>query len=352
MSTTANTATAAKLPDGIEIFRAGTRTADDGTVHTITRADLISAAAAYSATLHEAPLTVGHPANNLPAYGWVAGLQVDGDVLKINPHQVEPQFAEMVAAGRFKKRSAGFYSPPDPTNPKPGTWYLRHVAFLGAQPPAVKGLKDIAFAESAQAVNFSEALDGTADGAHITTITTDPHEEITMTPEDIKALQDKVAAAEKAQADLATQLGAAAAKAQAAETQVANFAEQATRQRHDANVSFCEAQVQAGRLLPKEKAKTVAVLDVLSVVQPVEFSEGDKSEKVSIAQFVMDRISSGKPLVEFGEHAVSTGGVVLTRQEGDTDAQLDAKARAYMAQHKVNYAEAISAVVSAATFTA
>ena len=54
---------------------------------------------------------------------------------------VEPQFAEMVNTRRFPKRSTAFYTPDHPQNPKPGVWYLRHVAFLGAQPPAVKGLR-------------------------------------------------------------------------------------------------------------------------------------------------------------------------------------------------------------------
>ncbi len=51
----------------------------------------------------------------------------------------------MVKAGRFKSRSASFYHPDNPNNPKPGVYYLRHVGFLGAQPPAVKGLKAVEF---------------------------------------------------------------------------------------------------------------------------------------------------------------------------------------------------------------
>ncbi|MDU4994931.1 MAG: hypothetical protein E6263_24870, partial [Klebsiella quasipneumoniae] len=35
-----------------------------------------------------------------------------------------------------------------------GAWYLRHIGFLGAQPPAVKGLEQVAFMESAYPVCF------------------------------------------------------------------------------------------------------------------------------------------------------------------------------------------------------
>ncbi|MBP8147117.1 MAG: hypothetical protein KAX94_03235, partial [Acidovorax sp.] len=137
-ASTPATAGAAALPEGIEIFRAGRHTDDAGRVHEFSEADLDGMAASYSPQLREAPLCVGHPQDNLPAYGWVksVGRNAQG-VLTIATHSVEPQFAEMVAARRFPKRSASFYPPNSPNNPTPGKWYLRHVAFLGAQPPAI-----------------------------------------------------------------------------------------------------------------------------------------------------------------------------------------------------------------------
>ncbi|MDL6388248.1 peptidase, partial [Escherichia coli] len=65
---------------------------------------------------------------------------------------LDPQFAEMVTDGRFKKVSASFYLPDSPSNPKPGVLYLRHVGFLGAQPPSVKGLKQVSFSEQEEGV--------------------------------------------------------------------------------------------------------------------------------------------------------------------------------------------------------
>jgi hypothetical protein len=324
------------LPDGIEIFRAGTRTADNGKVYTITAADVAAAAAAYSPALHEAPLTVGHPESNRPAYGWVAGLQADGDVLKTTHRQVEPHFAEMVEAGRFKKRSASFSAPDDPTNPKPGVWYLRHVAWLGAQPPAVKGLKDIEFSETAGAVNFSDPV--TSQEQDDMTL----QEQLDKANADLKAEKD---AREKAEQER----DANAKRATDAEGQVTNFSEQAKQQRHDANVSFCESQVKAGKLLPKDKGAAVAVLDTLASGEAVEFSEGDTTKKVSPAEFVKGLIEGGKPKVNFGEHAGGNAGAALA-DKGDSDADIDKKAKAYQAQHKVSYSEALSAVT--ASFTA
>ena len=134
----------------IEIFRAGQHIDDAGVAHLFSEADLAGMAASYNPALREAPLTVGHPKDNLPAYGWVKAVaRTAAGALAITPYQVEPQFAEMVQAGRFKKRSASFYPPRAPNNPTPGKWYLRHVAFLGAQQPAIHGLADVSFKTAA-----------------------------------------------------------------------------------------------------------------------------------------------------------------------------------------------------------
>ena len=135
----------------IEIFRAGTHRAAGGETLTFGEDDLADCAGAYDKAKHEAPLVVGHPAADKPAYGWVAGLTAKDGALFAEPAQVDESFAEMVRAGRFKKISASFYKPDAEANPVPGTWYLRHVGFLGAQAPSVKGLR---------AVHFQDGEDG------------------------------------------------------------------------------------------------------------------------------------------------------------------------------------------------
>ena len=93
---------AAALPGGIEIFRAGTHRDDAGNTHTFTRAQLQELADSYNAALREAPLTVGHPKDNLPAYGWVQRVFVnEAGNLAVDAHQVDAAFAEMVKAGRL-----------------------------------------------------------------------------------------------------------------------------------------------------------------------------------------------------------------------------------------------------------
>lgn len=320
--------TAKTLPDQIEIFRAGRQVDDAGNTHDFSAADVLSMANGYNPALREAPLTVGHPASNLPAYGWVKGLSAVSDVLVMSPHQVDPQFAEMVSAGRFKKRSASFYPPSSPNNPTPGRWYLRHVAFLGAQPPAVAGLKDIQFSE------------GDADGAISFSETAITQKENLMDEETKARLAQ--AEADAAAAKLAQANAEAATKA--AQEQLAQFAESQRQSRHAGHVSFAEAQVKAGKILPKDKETAVAVLDQLADSQPVEFSEGGVAKKVVPAEWFKGLIEGAKPLVEFGEFAGGDAGGESTK--GMSDADIDKRAKAFAAQHNVSYSEALTKVVS------
>ena len=122
----------------IKIFKVGKHTSMQGIVKDYTRDMLATCVAAYNPQTHEAPLVVGHPKTEDPAMGWVDHLELsDDDYLLAYPKQVPAEFAESVNAGKHNKVSASFYLPDSPANPTPGKLYLRHVGFLGAQPPAV-----------------------------------------------------------------------------------------------------------------------------------------------------------------------------------------------------------------------
>jgi len=120
----------------VEIFRAG----DYGSKGVYTADDLDRIVASYDPRFHEAPAVIGHPKHDMPAYGWTDRLMRQGDMLLAKFREVDPAFEEAVKSGRFKKRSAAFYLGEDGKISG-----LRHVGFLGAQPPEVKGLKNLNF---------------------------------------------------------------------------------------------------------------------------------------------------------------------------------------------------------------
>lgn len=130
-----------------QIFRAGSHVASNGQKVSITVDDLKRTASAYNPARWKAPLVLGHPVDNDPAYGHVQELYVEGDGLYAKA-EVDATLTAHVRAGRYTNRSAAFYPENAKHNPIPGVLYLRHVGFLGAHPPAVKGMPPLDFTET------------------------------------------------------------------------------------------------------------------------------------------------------------------------------------------------------------
>ncbi len=299
----------------IEIFRAGTHTAMSGEAVTVTTADLAEIAAAYDPAVHEAPLVIGHPETNAPAYGWVKGLTVSGDRLVATPHQVDPAFAEMVRRGAYKKRSASFWGVKTPGNPTPGKLALRHVGFLGAVAPAVKGLREVAFA------------DGDAGGM-ITFEFAEPRQERPKMNEETKqALEAARAETRKLQEQLAL---AEADKGKLAGT-LAEFAERDRSNRRAADRTRLDGLVKDGKVLPREAAPLTALLQFLDQSKDgvVEFADGSGTVKVAPKEMLFDLLSKRPKIVDFSERA--TGAGAGTIDFGDPVAISDA-AQAYAAE--------------------
>jgi len=142
----------------VHIFRPGRHRAIDGQTLEFSESDLDAMVAAYDPKLHQAPVVIGHPAMDAPAYGWVKSIRRVADGIEAEFSRLNPAFAEGVETGAYQKFSACFYAPGAPNNPVPDVYYLRHVGTLGAQPPAVKGLRSVSFAEDEEGiVEFAES---------------------------------------------------------------------------------------------------------------------------------------------------------------------------------------------------
>ena len=62
----------------IEVFRPGTFTPMAGSPISFSAADLSAIAETYDVTNHPAPVVIGHPKTDAPAYGWEESLRYDG----------------------------------------------------------------------------------------------------------------------------------------------------------------------------------------------------------------------------------------------------------------------------------
>lgn len=328
----------------LQIFRKGRQKASSGAVIDFTDAICEAIAKAYDPAKHEAPIVVGHPESDKPAYGWVKSIAFVEGVLEVEPHQVEPQFAELVAEGRFKKISASFYPPGHAHNPVPESYYLRHVGFLGAEPPAVKGLRAPQFAagddgvlefndwghetnatlwrrlrewfiekfdlETADKVAPDYLIDSIRDAARRTegnSGISPIYSESTVTPEEAKKLQEDNArlaaeakAAQEAKAKAELEFAEAEKKRKADEDKRAAEAATARRAEH---VAFAEQLVKGGKLLPAQKAGVVAMLDTAAAAQPVEFEEGGVKKSQPQLDFVKSFLSGLPKVVEYSEVA-------------------------------------------------
>ena len=144
------------LAGWIEVFRAGTHTDSKGRVCSFTHADLDQMVRNHA--LGAAPIVLGHPRDDDPAYGWVEDYRREGDSLFARFADINPQFAQAVAGGAYRNRSVSVFK--DAAH----GWRVRHVGFLGAVPPAIDGLKPLQFAVPAEACHeFSHDFAGAAD---------------------------------------------------------------------------------------------------------------------------------------------------------------------------------------------
>lgn len=290
------------MSEFFEIFRAGTHTDNNGRRITISADDLAATAAAYNTSAHEAPVVVGHPKTDAPAYGWVGSLKAEGNSLLADFAQMDAAFAEQVRQGRYKKVSASFYQPDAPANPAPGKWSLRHVGFLGAHPPAIKGLKPIEFNEAeAGVVEFGERAEPAtllrrllaALGFQAADFAEDapppaPQPDPESPPEPPQPKEPDMAteaqlAAEKAAREQAEQ---AAAAAQAELQKLKDAQAQSEREAaHQENTDFAEGLVKAGRLKPADKELVVQALDFAEYPQhtTADFGEGDGKKTLAAA---------------------------------------------------------------------
>ena len=273
----------------IRIFKPGSFTSVDGSRHSFSRDDLVQAAAAYDPEGDPAPLVIGHPAIDHPAYGWATGLRLEGDELIADVGQVEPGFAETVNAGRYRKVSASFYPPNHHGNPKPGNWYLKHIGFLGAAAPALKGLGTVSLAE------------GDADGLVSFALHDTPEHEPSQEKSPVTTkTEDKTVDFAERQRALDEREAAVNAREEAS-------IKAARDARHTEHVSFAEDMVSKGTLAPAGKGLLVGVLDQLGEkVEPVSFGEA-AADKMPPAAALKKLLGGAVPLVSFAELAPKGG---------------------------------------------
>jgi len=322
--TTAAPQTAAQTAR-IEVFRPGTFTPMEGTALTYSAADLKAVADAYDPETAPAPIVVGHPSTDAPAFGWVKGFDFDAIAGRLfaTVGDIDPAFSDAVKAGRYKKVSLSFFRPDHSANPVPGTWYPKHVGFLGGAAPAVPGLRNVQFSITAdEAATFTGDFAG-RPGEETASILRQLREfliekfgiddadkalpsyriewldELAAEPEPRPAFAHPTIPLKKEVPVTKTPDPAFAEREAGLSARETALRERESQLAHADNVAFAEGLVAEGRLLPASKDKVVAILDALPGDASVAFAEG--ASKLSPADAVRAVLKEQPKAVSFGQ---------------------------------------------------
>lgn len=295
----------------IEVFRPGTFTPMQGKPLSFSAADLKAIADGYNAQTAPAPIVVGHPSTDAPAFGWVKSFDYDPleERLFANVDEIAEEFSDAVRAGRYKKVSLSFFRPEAAANPQPGTWYPKHVGFLGGAAPAVPGLKNVQFSdlgEDAPVIiadfghrGFEEtasilrslreffidkfgmedadkALSGYRIDWLAETEIDPPRTSFAAPPTPPQTKEHPVPKTPDPAALAAREAELAALEAQIAERQRIADARDAEFA-HQENVAFADGLVSDGKLIPAMAGKLVALLDHIPAAE-VSFADGETSD--------------------------------------------------------------------------
>ena len=320
------------MKDWIEIFKGGSQVDSSGKTHN--GDELIEKAiSSFNTEEHEPPVVIGHPKENAPAYGWVSGLKKEMKngmaVLLAKFKDVIPEFEEMVKKGMFKKRSASFY--PDGK--------LRHVGFLGAVPPAVKGLAEIGFSEDDLIVFeyiekeknmefkdvtgwFMEAFKLGQKSVEPEKKETKPDDNPTNYSEEIEKANQKVREAEE--------------KLQKMKAEFAEKEEKTKQERRREEIkTWVTQKIDEGIIAPKWANEIASFMDALSDDQKIDFS--DKS--VTPVEWFKSFIESSKKMMEFGEIANKND---ANHTEGNASDRLTMMIREKMEKKNMDYISAFT----------
>ena len=143
----------------VHVFKAGPQTSAQGVEREFTPEDLQEVVESYDPDTHEAPLVIGHSGDNdsAPSFGWIKKFVRNGEDLYADVDFTDTA-RDLVKKRHYSKVSISFYSPNSPINPHQGKWSARHLALLGAAPPAVKGLESLSFSELDGVFDYAATL--------------------------------------------------------------------------------------------------------------------------------------------------------------------------------------------------
>jgi hypothetical protein len=278
------------------------------------------------------PVKLGHTnKEGEPAYGWMSDLQVIGDTLVADFADMDPATVDAIGKRRYNSVSVELY-PSIKYEDKTYENVLGGVAFLGAQWPAVKGLKPLShslFAEADEKLELTQEIE-VADEK--TKFTQDEHDTL-VTAAVAKAIADAKVELKAAQDATAAEK----ARAEKAEKELATFKDAADQKVIDGVI---EAAEKAGKIVPANKDKIAKfAATVLKATDPAQRAE---------LMTTFGELVAAQPVkVKFGEDGKSKSNSSVETGEKVADT-VDARAKIEQSKDaKLSYEAAVNKVLAA-----
>lgn len=225
------------------IFSSGKHTDSKGNTKEWTNDDLDKICYQFKNVHSTVPVCIGHPQTNSPAYGWLNNVQRIGNNLYCDFKDVQEEFKTALKKGLFKNRSISLDKDLN----------IRHLAFLGGQAPAIKGLEQFCFSadENTEDYEIHEFQD------------IKEKEENVELEEMQKKLEEKDSEISKLKNEI---------EAEKSKQKIKEFED------------FANDAVEKGNILPKHKESIVNILSACEKAENFSFSDGGEKSGVEVVK--------------------------------------------------------------------
>lgn len=308
-----------------EIFKAGKWRASTGAVEA-TSAMLDQIVASYNGLNSKVqgyaiPLKLGHTnVKGAPAMGYASNVRRQGDTLLADFTDMPPEIVDAISAKRYNSVSVELW----PKIVHDGAEFeqvLSGVALLGAEWPAVKGLKPVYASEFA------------ADGALMLSQEEDTNMPQTFTQEQYDAVKTEAATALAAETAKVT---AQTERAERAEAALASFTDAAEK----ADIAtIIEAAEKAGKIVPANKEKVTAFAEKLRST----LKGDDRKAVITMFKEFVENLPKKVDYTESGRGSVEKPGDGANAAD-EVNQKVKAAQKAAGGEKKLSYKDALAQV--------
>ncbi len=367
----------------IPFIRTGKFTDKNGTPVEITSGSLdkiISSTRSYPYQNGEFPVVIGHPKEDSPAWGWINSnsLIKEKNVLSAlaDENSFAAEFREWLGKKLYKTVSVSLR--PD--------WSIKHIGFLGAQPPAVTGLPAVEFASSDSDIiielseselpqkqlgilssiftslkNYFIEKEGEEKAEELIPSSSldemsapsetkpedkadEPSQEETPADdvEDERPQDETAPAKKKKEKNFSEKFIALQEELKAARDEAKKLKRDNRRKEH---LAFCESMDAVTKIKPAERETVLGLMELLDSSPVMEFAEGDETVSVNPLEAFKKIITNQKSVVELSETAVKEKAVQQKKEGSPAEISkraMEIKAEAEKSGAAMNFAEAVT----------